>query len=1220
MTGTLSGGTGGDSFTSVSGTGTWSASSGTSTVSGNITVTSFTANGGTVALTGSAPQTVNGYTFANLVINDPGQTVTSGGAWTVTGTLTMTAGAWDASTFSHTIAGPWNSSAAGFTFTPNSSTITLSPTVNPNITLKAGQSFNNLVVSAGGTMQSQLTVGGTFAVTGTLTTNGQNLTVTSAATTVNTGGTIAGGAGTMDFGGAVTITGTGAINGAAGAITFSGSVSGTGTLQESSTTTNLAGNLTVTTFAANGGTLVLNGAAAQAVNGYTFNNLTINDPGQTVTSGGGWTVGGALTMTAGGWDASTFTHNIAGSFDSTAAGFAFTPTSSTIAFTSTGTITTKPADSFNNLTINSSGTLTQGSNLVVTNTLAIAAGTLDASGSNFNITLTTGNWVNSGGTFTPRGGTVTFNSAAAQSVTSGGSSFNNLTITGGTALSTTDALSANGTLTISAATDSLNVGGNAFSINALSFNGANGTFLLTGTQAAGSQSITTFDSTNGTVEYTATANGYIQMANPSAVNSTFYNLLINNPGGTTWLNANITVKENLVIAAGTLDANTGPSYSITLGHNWNQLGGPYGTFNAETGTVTLDGTVNSALSAPFTYTIAGSNGFYALVCDSTVTAQNAGATIDIEASQTLTLLGGGGYMNIQGTSGSHITIQSTASPTQWNFNMMAGSSFNLLNYVDVNDSNATPNNVVVPPNVTTTNCTNWLTTIPVAASWAIDANNDGKIDGIVVQASAAVDDNFSGFSVSVTGYTVTGFTTLIPGYTCAPQPACQQQDAYFEITLAPGSKLDTDATPGWTITSNTSLHDQSTGYQLLGPPGAPQTTDDIAPPILAYTLAVTGKSQMYVAFSEPVIGSGVGGALTPADFSNTLSNGAAITGVTAVTTSGGGTKDALLTLGQAVTVTDVLTPVTVTVTASIVDLATPSATAPPTGLTNGPNAIPAALRTHRITDVGLGIPGNEIIAPLWAKDQSQIDPLRGGAGVIHRFDGSAFLQPQEITLQSLITSSYATPGSLSITVKFDAGVAGSLKRGKLWLPPFTTTDYNGLVPYADSAAHTVTAVADMPNAWLRDTVFPSTDSLIVSGNTIEFFYEIAGAIPLLCANLPNPNASNWYDSIQPWAFKLQSIVTQRGNVSILSNVINPNSGDKTNLVYTLTQGGMVTINVFNLAGDLVTTLFRGQRSPGQYSTSWDGRNFTGQAVARGIYFIRVVAPGMDEYRKVLVVK
>ena len=35
---------------------------------------------------------------------------------------------------------------------------------------------------------------------------------------------------------------------------------------------------------------------------------------------------------------------------------------------------------------------------------------------------------------------------------------------------------------------------------------------------------------------------------------------------------------------------------------------------------------------------------------------------------------------------------------------------------------------------------------------------------------------------------------------------------------------------------------------------------------------------------------------------------------------------------------------------------------------------------------------------------------------------------------------------------------------------------------------------------------------------------------------------------------------------------------------------------------------------------WNGTNNSGNAVARGIYFIRVVGPGIDETRKVMVVK
>jgi flagellar hook assembly protein FlgD len=60
--------------------------------------------------------------------------------------------------------------------------------------------------------------------------------------------------------------------------------------------------------------------------------------------------------------------------------------------------------------------------------------------------------------------------------------------------------------------------------------------------------------------------------------------------------------------------------------------------------------------------------------------------------------------------------------------------------------------------------------------------------------------------------------------------------------------------------------------------------------------------------------------------------------------------------------------------------------------------------------------------------------------------------------------------------------------------------------------------------------------------------------------------------------------------------------------------------VFDLGGDVVSILYRGQLAAGDHSTTWNGTNQQGRAVARGIYFIRVVAGGIDEYRKVLVVR
>jgi flagellar hook assembly protein FlgD len=72
--------------------------------------------------------------------------------------------------------------------------------------------------------------------------------------------------------------------------------------------------------------------------------------------------------------------------------------------------------------------------------------------------------------------------------------------------------------------------------------------------------------------------------------------------------------------------------------------------------------------------------------------------------------------------------------------------------------------------------------------------------------------------------------------------------------------------------------------------------------------------------------------------------------------------------------------------------------------------------------------------------------------------------------------------------------------------------------------------------------------------------------------------------------------------------------------FTLEKAAQVTITVFNLAGDIVNVLTRAKQDPGEHTTAWDGKNRGGRPVARGIYFVRVVGPGFDEIRKVLLVR
>ena len=160
---------------------------------------------------------------------------------------------------------------------------------------------------------------------------------------------------------------------------------------------------------------------------------------------------------------------------------------------------------------------------------------------------------------------------------------------------------------------------------------------------------------------------------------------------------------------------------------------------------------------------------------------------------------------------------------------------------------------------------------------------------------------------------------------------------------------------------------------------------------------------------------------------------------------------------------------------------------------------------------------------------------------------------------------------------------------------------------------------------LSDFTIPSSDTEVVDAATLEFVLEIAvgGAITdqLYCARVEDPLlVADWYLQVKPWSFDIHEERTQKGGVSILKNVINPGLGEVTTLHYTLAKAGTVTINVFNLAGDLVCLLTRGPKSAGDHLQTWDGKNATGLIVAPGVYFIRIAGPGIEAVRKVLVIR
>ncbi len=253
-------GASGDTLTitgALNGTGTLNAGASVYILSGSMTVSTFTAGTSTVILNGTT-QSINGYTFYNLIISSG--ITSAANSIVIGGSFLINTGAEFTPAASATVTGTGSIGGSGTIDVTNIATGDNFGNQYGTTTL----SLANLVISYSGTSSQEIDAN-SFG----------NLTIN------NSSG--------------VSATGT---------ITLSGNLNlASGTLSAGSQTIQVAGNITGTgsNFSAGTGTVVLNGSSAQSVKGAIFNNLTIDNTngGITSVSQGSSTVGGTLTLTSG---------------------------------------------------------------------------------------------------------------------------------------------------------------------------------------------------------------------------------------------------------------------------------------------------------------------------------------------------------------------------------------------------------------------------------------------------------------------------------------------------------------------------------------------------------------------------------------------------------------------------------------------------------------------------------------------------------------------------------------------------------------------------------------------------------------------------------------------------------------------------------------------------------------------------------------------------------
>lgn len=130
-------------------------------------------------------------------------------------------------------------------------------------------------------------------------------------------------------------------------------------------------------------------------------------------------------------------------------------------------------------------------------------------------------------------------------------------------------------------------------------------------------------------------------------------------------------------------------------------------------------------------------------------------------------------------------------------------------------------------------------------------------------------------------------------------------------------------------------------------------------------------------------------------------------------------------------------------------------------------------------------------------------------------------------------------------------------------------------------------------------------------------FDTSSKTPLFAIRLKNPAD---YSTIDLWSFRLKDMTLQRGGVTVVNNVIDASAGEEASIKVNMTETGNLNVIVMTLDGNVVQYLHHGTAVFGDHIFSWNGTTKSGKPVARGLYFIRVFGSGIDETRKVMVVK
>ena len=96
---------------------------------------------------------------------------------------------------------------------------------------------------------------------------------------------------------------------------------------------------------------------------------------------------------------------------------------------------------------------------------------------------------------------------------------------------------------------------------------------------------------------------------------------------------------------------------------------------------------------------------------------------------------------------------------------------------------------------------------------------------------------------------------------------------------------------------------------------------------------------------------------------------------------------------------------------------------------------------------------------------------------------------------------------------------------------------------------------------------------------------------------------------------------EKAEVLLADHRIYPNPfNPEVNISFSTASNNNVKINIYNIRGQKITTLYDGKLSAGQHTFHWNGKDSNGRSAASGIYLLRVESGNEHHTLKMILMK